>query len=138
MIRNEWDGIDRRANDRRRTVRYEERRIHDDEMDTAVVERERVIEVQAPTQPESTTPKWLSSSLMIPIIFSLITTVSGFVFNLYNRVTALEYKQGSIVEKVDEIKSKFKEDDTAMQKMTDHINSVESTVMEIFRQKKQQ
>lgn len=136
MIRNEWDGIDRRTNDRRRTVRYEERRMHDDDMDTSIVERERVIEVQS-QQPESHSPKWLSSSLMIPIIFSLITTVSGFVFNLYNRVTALEYKQSTIIEKVDELKNKTKEDEVSKQKINEHLDSVEETVMEIFRQKKQ-
>lgn len=148
MLRNEWDGQDRRSQwdgrDRRRTVRYEERTMRDDETDTAIIERERVVEVQAPpVVPTNTGIKWLSPGVTIPILFSVLTTISGFVFTLYNKVQALEYKQTTIFEKLDEnkqtiveIKSQFKDQDAARQKLSEHISSVEETVMELFRQHK--
>lgn len=147
MLRNDWDGTDRRSQwdgrDRRRTVRYEERTVRDDEQDTAIIERERVIEVQAPPAPQQSGIKWLSPGVMIPILFSILTTISGFVFSLYNKVQTLEYKQATIFEKMDEnkqtiadIKTQFKEQDSARQKLSEHISSVEETVMEMFRQHK--
>jgi hypothetical protein len=147
MMRNDWDGTDRRSQwdgrDRRRTVRYEERTLRDDETDTAIVERERVIEVQAPPAPPAQGLKIFSPGVTIPILFSVLTTIAGFVFTLYNKVQALEYKQQTIFEKIDEnkvtiaeIKAQFKEQDSSKQKLSEHISSVEETVMELFRQKK--
>jgi len=157
MLRDNWDGTERRAAwdgiERRRIIRYEEN-------DGPVVERERYVEhhVQPPRQvshsdSHSSGPKWLSPNITMPIIFAVVSTISGFVFNLYDKVTALEFKQISTTEKFEEVKhqrdemqgqykeldtklqTKFKEYDTNRQKMDDHINSVEETVLELYRRK---
>jgi len=143
MLRNNWDGIDRRnqwdGSDRRRANRY-------DELDSPVIERERIIEVaQSQSQsPQSSQPKWLSPGITMPIIFSLLMSIGGFVFTLYNKVASLEYKQSTIFEKMDdlkqtdlELKGMFKDQEIVKQKLLDRISSIEETVMESLRHKQQ-
>lgn len=152
MLRDNWDGIDRRDGydrrtswdgiDRRRSIRYEERRM--DDIDGPVIERERIIEVSQKPEQTPSSPKWLSPGITMPIIFSVITAIGGFIFNLYDKITALEYKETTIFEKITDIKTVdtelrtlIKDQEKVNQRMADHISSVEETVMELYRQKKQ-
>jgi predicted DNA-binding ArsR family transcriptional regulator len=135
---NGWDGVERRTIERRYGSEY-------DRADSTIVERvEHVVEVPV-QKPQESAPssKFFSNGTWISICFSVLVTVSGFVFNLYKDVTSLTYKQQTIFEKIDEIKvsindlkTSIKDVDTTRNKMEEHISSIEETVMELYRHKK--
>jgi hypothetical protein len=87
--------------------------------------------------------KLFSSGTALSVCFSILTAVSGFVFGLYKQVTALEYKQETIFEKIDDskqsitdIKLLIKESETNRQKLLEHISGIEETIMELYRNQK--
>ena len=111
--RHEWDGIERR-----RTERYEP---------------EPEIIIQSPKL------NWLA---IIPIILTILTPIAGFIFNLYDKSNELEYKIKSMGEKLDERKvdlvemdEMIKKQDTKFEKIQNQLNSIEQTMMELYRRK---
>lgn len=143
---NSWDGEDRRTRswdgvERRHSVWYNTERRHPEE--TEVIERVVEVSPPAPVVQESSSFKLFSNGALISICFSIITAISGFVFNLYEKVTTLEYKQQTIFEKIDEnkvviadLRNSIKESDAGKQKLNEHMSSIEETIMELYRQKK--
>lgn len=136
MIRNEWDGQDRRIS------RDENDRRH--WRDDGGIDRERIIEIQHP-QPlhVPSNNKWMAPGVIIPIVLAILAPSGGFIFDLYNRVSAIDYKQTSLSEKitdnktiVTDLKIQLKEIEQRDQKLEKHISSVEQSVMEMYRQKK--
>jgi hypothetical protein len=139
MIRRNSNGYGRDSRwddyDRRQYARYDD--------DNTVTER--IIEVQTPASSSqvSAGSKFLSNGALISICFSVIATVCGFVFKLYDNVNTLDYKQQTIFEKLDEqkqsvleLKIQIKEAELGKQKLNEHISSIEETIMELYRRKK--
>lgn len=125
-----WDGVDRRQPD----WYQDDRRPHEEVI-------ERVVEIPAPEPKQS---KFFTPSLMVPIAFTVTTALGGFIFDLYKNVTSLEYKQNTIFEKLSEmkqmdtdIKASIKSVEEARSKTDEHISSIEQTMMEMYRSKKQ-
>lgn len=129
MIRRteEWDGIDRRRYDRNRFDDY-------DRPDTTIIER-----VESEQKPYQQKVQWIS---IIPIVLTIVGTGGTFIFNLYDKVAELNYKQATVFEKLTENKKEFeelklllKESEKSKEKIVDQISSMEQTIMEIYRRK---
>lgn len=133
--RSRWDGVERR--------RY---RRASDGIDEEGMEQLRYINrMVVPDSPpqntnQSSSFKLFSSGTALSICFSVLTAVSGFVFGLYKQVTALEYKQQTIFERMDDTKQEFidlklsiKEAEGNRLKLAEHISSIEETIMELYR-----
>ena len=112
----DWDGIDRRQQERR---------------NLEILENE-IAEKAAAKQ-----PSFLSKfGSILATVISVIVTLIGFGSSLYNRVSNLEVKIETIKIDVSEIKNVIKEEEKARKILDDHISSIEETMMQLYRQKK--
>lgn len=109
MEHHKWDGYERRQTPRNDDHYYEPE-----------------ILIEKPKSPFN----W---AIIIPIIFTVLSTISGFLFGLYNRTTALENKQNIFQEKIDERKKEIQEMKEQLKKIDDKIDSVDLSIMEMYR-----
>ena len=130
-----WDGRERRGISRQSNdYDGDDRRNH--HVDTVVIEQ------QKPEVPKSATSWFQTNSTILGIVMLIITSIGGFVFDLYNKVKDLEYKQTTIFEKLtenkalgEEIKLMVKESDKNKKEVEQQINSLEDTIMQLYRKK---
>ncbi len=104
------------------------------------------ITIEQKTSPESTKPQvgWVQSNIgVIGICIGIISSGGTAVFDLYNKVKDLEYKQTTLFEKItenkhlaEEIKSMIKDGDKSRKQLEDQINSLEDTIMQMYRSNK--
>ena len=72
-------------------------------------------------------------SILIPIVFTILSTISGFIFGLYTKITNLEYKQNVFQEKLDERKKDIQEINDQLKQTENKMDSLDTTVMELYR-----
>jgi|688.fasta_scaffold113623_6 hypothetical protein len=130
-----WDGRERRGVSRHLDdYDGDDRRHH---IDQVVIEH--TTPKEAPKAPQS----WFqSNAALLGITFTLFSSGGTFIFDLYNRVRDLEYKSQTIFEKIaenrelaEEIKGMIKEQDKNKKEVEQQINSLEDTIMQLYRKK---
>jgi hypothetical protein len=130
-----WDGRERRGVPRHSDdYDGDERRHHIDHV---------VIEQPKPFEPAKPAQSWMQSNAsLLSICLVIVSSGGGFIFDLYNRVKDLEYKSQTIFEKIaenkvlaEEIKGMIKEQDKNKKEVEQQINSLEDTIMQLYRKK---
>lgn len=72
-------------------------------------------------------------SILVPIIFTILSTISGFIFGLYTKITNIEYKQTQFQEKLEERKADIQEIKSNIKNIDEKIDSNDMTMMELYR-----
>lgn len=138
MSSNAWDGRERRNVSRSNRDDYdgEDRRSHH-------VDNITITQSPASTtnEPAKSSQNWFqANSVILGLLFSIVASGVTFFFDLYNAVRDLEYKQGNTSEKIaenrqlaEEIKVMIKEADKNKKEVEQQINSLEDTIMQLYR-----
>ena len=106
-----WDGIDRRQQSNLTTID----------------------KVNQSSNSSQGMTKFFSNGTVISILFSIIVTSGSFIFDLYNRIRDLEYKHTNILERLVDISKQNEDLKKQIKEFDAHINSVEESVMQIYR-----
>jgi hypothetical protein len=84
--------------------------------------------------------KWFNDVNWVALLYPVIGVIFGWVFHVNERVTALEYKQLTLIERHaehiktdDEFKNLINQLDKKVDGIQEHIRSVEETMMEMYR-----
>jgi hypothetical protein len=116
----DWDGIERRLQERRNAELLE-------------------LDQHQNNEKQSFISRYGS---ILATVISILATVITFGASLYNRVSNLEVKQNTAVEKIEEvkrdmtdIKNVLKEQDKSQKSLDGHISSIEETMMQLYRKK---
>lgn len=95
-----------------------------------------------PVTPKSSQSWMQANASLLSICVVIVSSGGGFIFDLYNRVRDLEYKAQTTVEKIaenrqlaEEIKGMIKESDKNKKEIEAQINSLEDTIMQMYRKK---
>ncbi len=132
-----WDGRERRGMSRQYDdYDGDDRRSH--HVDTVVIEHPK------PQEPQKSSQSWMQANAsLLGICMGMIASGGGFIFDLYDRIRDLEYKQTTTSEKIaenrqlaEEIKAMIKESDKNKKEVEQQINSLEDTIMQMFRSNK--
>jgi len=114
MKHDDWDGFERRSRNDEYYHHYE-------------------------PEPKPIKQYW---GIIIPLAFTLLSTISGFIFNLYEKITALDFKHTTTLEKIDDRKKDLERLEKLIEKnalddekQKEQVNSMETTMMEIYRRK---
>lgn len=134
-----WDGRERRVAQRQ----YDDYDYDGDDrrgghhVDTVVIEHPKSQEPVKPSQ------SWVQANAsLLGICLGMIASGGGFIFDLYDRIRDLEYKAQTVTEKIaenrqiaEEIKGMIKESDKNKKEVEAQINSLEDTIMQMYRKK---
>jgi len=141
QLSSSWDGRERRGTSRQSNdYDGDDRRNH--HVDTVVIEQQ-VIEQQQKSEPSKPVQNWLQANIgILGLLVAICTPVGTFVIDLYDKVRDLEYKQSTIFEKLaenkslgEEIKLMIKESEKNKKEVEQQINSLEDTIMQLYRKK---
>lgn len=128
MLRDnyEWDGRERR---------YADRRIAKDEGYYIPEHHEQPVIIEQPPKDN----KWLSPSVLVAMLYPIMGAIATFSWNTHDRITAVEYKIQSVVdrhnqhEKEDiEFKNELKDLNTKIDKLKEQLSSVDQTMMQMM------
>lgn len=127
-----WDGHERRRIPPAYDYDGDERR---NDLQHIIIEPKTI-----PETPKSSQSWMQANASLLSICLVIISSGGGFIFDLYNRVKDLEYKQSTIFEKIaenkqlaEEIKLLIKDGDKTRKQIEEQINSLEDTIMQMYR-----
>lgn len=118
LVASDWDGIDRRQ---------QERRIIE------TVESDLQNKVVAETAGASFISRYGSA---LAGVMSILATLVGFGASLYSRVSSMEVKIETVKADVVDIKNSIKEQEKTKKQLEEHVSSIEETMMQLYRQRK--
>ena len=133
-----WDGRERRGMSRQYDDYDGDDRRGSHHVDTVVIEHPKQQE------PQKSSQSWMQANAsLLGICMGMIASGGGFIFDLYDRIRDLEYKQTTTSEKIaenrqlaEEIKAMIKESDKNKKEVEQQINSLEDTIMQMYRSNK--
>lgn len=117
-----WDGRERRSRQRVR--------------DEGFYDPPQIIVEQPAPQPQQQMVGMkpiIPVSTWLPLLYAITIGIGGYVLSMHDTITKLTYDNDKTQEKMMEAKTETKQIKDSIDKLEIHLNSIESTTMELLR-----